>query len=179
MGYALEAHHTLIIDDSAFWPECRLDALVALVGFTGFTDGTDSQLCRQMIGGTKLTIGQLLQLKLIGNFGLISHTSNRVASSVKGMHRVQQGLGLIFSWSQFQEHRLFHIGIVAQLMYPVIRPVRPNAQAPKKERRIPPHGSSQGHPAAVLVKPPPSIMGNTGLEPVTSAMSTLRSSRLS
>ena len=29
------------------------------------------------------------------------------------------------------------------------------------------------------VKPPPSIMGNTGLEPVTSAMSTLRSSRLS
>ncbi len=29
------------------------------------------------------------------------------------------------------------------------------------------------------VKLPPAIMGNTGLEPVTSAMSTLRSNRLS
>src|SRR2546430_9283872 len=133
MGYALEAHHTLIIDDSAFWPECRLDALLPLVGFTGFADGTDSQLCRQMIGATKFTIGHLLQFKLVGDFGLISPVSNRVASSVKGMHRFHQGLGLIFSWSQFQEHRLFHVGSVAQLMYTVNRLVCPSAQAPKKE----------------------------------------------
>src|SRR5439155_17804904 len=36
MGYSFKAHDTLIIDDSAFRPKCRLDALITLVGFTRF-----------------------------------------------------------------------------------------------------------------------------------------------
>src|SRR5258708_20801856 len=72
---SLEGHDALIIGDSPFWPEMRLDALIALIGFTRLANGTNSQLSGQLIGGTHLTIHQLLQGKLIA--GLFPQNTGR------------------------------------------------------------------------------------------------------
>src|SRR3989442_10297458 len=112
---ALEGHHPLIIDDSTLRPECGLNALIPFVDIGCFVDGTDSQLSRQMIGGTQLTVGHLLQLKLIGNLRLKCLFSNVVTSSVKSVHGVKQYLSLFSCRSEFQEHRLFHGLSIARL----------------------------------------------------------------
>src|SRR5260370_31336034 len=44
---ALKGHDTLIVDNRAFRPEMRLDALITLMGFTGLTNRAYCQLCRQ------------------------------------------------------------------------------------------------------------------------------------
>src|SRR6266849_686334 len=111
----LEGHYPLIIDDSTLRPECGFDALIAFVDIRCFADGTDSQLSRKVIGGTQLTVGHLLQLKLVGNLRFECLFSNVVTSSVKSMHRVKQCLSLFRCRSEFQEHCLFHGLSIARL----------------------------------------------------------------
>src|SRR5258706_3801265 len=113
---SLEGHDALIIGDSPFWPEVRLDALIALIGFTGLANGTNSQLSGQLIGGTQLTIHQLLQGKLIGGLFAKSDCRYRVGRCIKRMHGVKQSLMLFWCWSKLQDHRLFHRESIKLLM---------------------------------------------------------------
>jgi len=61
---SLKSQHALVID-STFWTKWGLDALIADVSFTGFANAADSQLRGELVGGTQLTIDQLLQAKLM------------------------------------------------------------------------------------------------------------------
>src|SRR6266446_4669363 len=90
---ALECHHTRVIDESALWSKRGFDTLISLIGFTGFTDAPDSQLSREFVRGTQLTIHQLLQTKLIGRLLSKRYRSRVVSRLIKGVHRLKQGVG--------------------------------------------------------------------------------------
>src|SRR5260221_312931 len=133
-----EGHDTRIIDDSALWPKGWLDALVSLISFTGFTDSSNSQLGRKFIGGTQFAIHQLLQLKLVGCLFCKGNFRHMSKGCIKGVHRVNQGAVLIFSWCKLQKHRLFHVVSIALLKDIVKGQESTTTLAPKKERLLPP-----------------------------------------
>src|SRR5712691_581784 len=130
---ALEGHDTLIIDDSAFWLKCGLNALVTLVGFTGLADTADGQLSGQLISGTQFSIHQLFQFKLVSRFRSPSDRSHIIGGCIELVHGLKQGAVLIFSWNKLQEHRLFHRTSVSRIEKIVSRQEYHSIQIPNKE----------------------------------------------
>src|SRR2546430_3345971 len=112
---SLEGHDSLIIDDSPFRLKAGLNALISLIHIGCFADGPNSQLSRQMIGGTKLTIGHFLQLELIGDLSFKRLGSHIVTRCIKGVQSIKQGLSLLRCRSEFQKHGLFHGLSIARL----------------------------------------------------------------
>lgn len=112
---ALEGHHAGVIDDSPFWLEGRLDTLITLVGVAGFTNTPDSQLSRQLVGGTQVAIDHLLQFKLVGGFVHEGNVCHVVCPRIERMHGFKQGVMVFWRWCQFQVHRLFHTDSIAEL----------------------------------------------------------------
>ncbi len=144
-GKSFEGHHPLIIDDRTLWTKRRFDALITLVRITRFADGTNSQLSRQVVGRTQRTIRHFLQRKLVRNLRFKRLLRNSVAGSIKSVHGVKQGLMLVVSGSQLQEHRLFHGLSIARLREIV-------TSIPLRRRAIPPRHEWTGLPSPIFVK---------------------------
>ena len=139
---SLETHHPLIVGNRTFWPEGGVGALIAFIGFTGLATGAYRQVCRQLGGTAHLCIGLFLQCKRISRLFCKRHARYVVTGRIEGVHGVQQGAVLFFSWSKLQEHRLVHRTNVSCIEKNVnrARETRDPTLAPQKERRIPPRG---------------------------------------
>ena len=91
---SLEGHDPLIVDNCSFWFEGGLDALVSFVDLCRLAYRPNSQLSREFVGGTQLTIDQLLQLHFIGHLFSKCNVSHIVTRSIESAHRLKQGLML-------------------------------------------------------------------------------------
>ena len=100
-------HDTLVIGHSPIQIKFWLDGLISFVGFNCLGDGSDRHLCRQIILLSNLIIDCLLQLDFVGTVQLERSPRDVIASMVKLMHGLMEGLSLL--WGSFNlDHESLH-----------------------------------------------------------------------
>lgn len=110
-----KGHQTFIIGYGPFRSEGWLIALVPLVAVNNLTNSSNSHLRRQIEAFADITIDHLLKLKFVSELLIEGCLSDIVTRIIESMHRLKKSGMLFWRWSQFQEHGLFHTGIIAQL----------------------------------------------------------------
>lgn len=92
---ALPGQDTLIVDDSAVWPEAWLDRTVPLVGFDHLGNRPDGQLGRQFEALSNVLVDQLLQGELVDQIFPVGYLANGVAGGVEPLHCRKECGGLL------------------------------------------------------------------------------------
>lgn len=107
--------NTLVVDHCRVWLENRLNRAVSLVGFRDFTNSTDSQLGRKP-KTPNISINSLLKAYLIGCFKFKGKSRDIVASLIKPLHRLKQGIVLLLVRRKFNYQGLYHTPSLALLI---------------------------------------------------------------
>lgn len=105
---ALPGQNTLVVDDGAVRPECRLDILVSLVDLYNLCNGAYRHLSAKGEISADVVVGQFLQFYFVCALIGESDRSQCVTSGIETLHRPQHGISLLGQWQELQLHGQVH-----------------------------------------------------------------------
>jgi len=108
----LPREDALVVDHSAMGLEDVDPGLIPAVALNDFTHYSDCHLCRKAVVVTKVAVGKTVEFHLAGGISLKSKVGNVVAGLIETLHRLEQGLVLLWARSKFDHQCLFHASII-------------------------------------------------------------------
>ncbi len=109
---SLPGEDPLVVDHGAMGIESLDSGLVPAVDFNDFTHHTYSHLGRKAVVVTKVVVGKTVELYLTGGISLKSKVGDVVTGLIESLHRLEQGLVLLWARSKFHHQCLFHASII-------------------------------------------------------------------